>query len=51
MLPLGTPLPAIRLTDAVAGELVDVNTLAVGKRGTLVMVPYSDSTSRLLKKS
>jgi thiol-disulfide isomerase/thioredoxin len=37
MLPLGTPLPAIRLTDAVAGELVDVNTLAVGKRGTLVM--------------
>jgi thiol-disulfide isomerase/thioredoxin len=37
MLPLGTPLPSVRLTDAVGGKVVDVNALASGKRGTLVM--------------
>jgi thiol-disulfide isomerase/thioredoxin len=37
MLPLGTPLPAIRLTNAVDGSVVDVDKLAAGKRGTLVM--------------
>jgi hypothetical protein len=37
MLPLGTPLPTIRLTNAVDGSAVDVDTLAAGKRGTLVM--------------
>ncbi|HSY22692.1 MAG TPA: thioredoxin family protein [Polyangiaceae bacterium] len=38
MLPLGTPLPAIRLPDAVGGATVDVASLAAGKRGTLLMV-------------
>jgi hypothetical protein len=38
MLPLGTPLPSIRLPNAVDGALVDVATLAEGKRGTLVAV-------------
>ena len=37
MLPLGTPLPAIRLTGAVDGRTIDVAELAAGKRGTLVM--------------
>jgi hypothetical protein len=38
MLPLGTPLPAIHLPDAVDGATVDVASLAAGKRGTLLMV-------------
>lgn len=38
MLPLGTPLPPIRLTNAVDGEVVDVHGLSEGKRGTLVLV-------------
>ena len=38
MLPLGTPLPAIRLTNAVDGAPVDVGALAEGKRGTVVLV-------------
>jgi hypothetical protein len=37
MVPLGTPLPTIRLTNAVDGTNVDVRALAAGKRGTLVM--------------
>jgi hypothetical protein len=37
MLPLGTPLPTIRLSNAVDGTHVDVRALAGGKRGTLVM--------------
>jgi len=37
MLPLGTPLPPARLTDAVSGKVVDLGALASGKRGTLVM--------------
>jgi thiol-disulfide isomerase/thioredoxin len=37
MLPLGTPLPPVRLTNAVDGTVVDVSKLADGKRGTLVM--------------
>jgi len=37
MLPLGTPLPPVRLKDAVTGGIVDVNAQAKGKRGTLVM--------------
>jgi hypothetical protein len=37
MLPLGTPLPAIRLKNALDGATVDVSALAAGKRGTLVM--------------
>jgi thiol-disulfide isomerase/thioredoxin len=37
MLPLGAPLPTIRLTNAVDGAAVDVGALAAGKRGTLVM--------------
>ena len=37
MLPLGTPLPAVRLKDAVTGNLVDLNAAAAGKRGALVM--------------
>jgi len=36
MLPLGTPRPAVRLTNAVDGAQVDVAALAEGKRGTLV---------------
>jgi len=37
MLPLGTPLPSIRLTNAADGARLDVDALAAGKRGTLVM--------------
>jgi hypothetical protein len=37
MLPLGTPMPAVRLTDAVTGAVVDGAAAAAGKRGTLVM--------------
>ncbi len=37
MLPLGAPLPTIRLTNPVDGATVDVGALAAGKRGTLVM--------------
>jgi hypothetical protein len=37
MLPLGSPLPATRLPDPLAGTTVDVAALAAGKRGTLVM--------------
>jgi hypothetical protein len=37
MLPLGTPLPFVRLADGAGGEVVDVNAVASGKRGTLVM--------------
>jgi len=37
MLPLGTPLPAVRLTNAVDGAAVDVHEVARGKLGTLVM--------------
>lgn len=36
-LSLGTPLPAVRLPDAVDGAQVDVTALSAGKRGTLVM--------------
>src|SRR5512147_2418455 len=36
MLPLGTPLPAFRLTDAVSGRPVDGAELARGKKGLLV---------------
>jgi hypothetical protein len=36
MLPLGTSLPSIRLTNAVDGAVVDVAKLAHGKRGVLV---------------
>lgn len=36
MLPLGTSLPAVRLTDAATGSQVDVTTLSEGKRGVLV---------------
>jgi hypothetical protein len=36
MLPLGTSLPVVRLTDAVSSSLVDVATLASGKRGVLL---------------
>jgi len=38
MLSLGTPLPPIRLTNAVDGAVVDVTELSQGKRGTLVLV-------------
>jgi hypothetical protein len=38
MLPLGTPLPPIRLANAVDGKVVDVQELSEGKRGTLVLV-------------
>lgn len=38
MLPLGTALPPIRLTNAVDGAVVDVRDLSEGKRGTLAMV-------------
>jgi hypothetical protein len=37
MLVLGTPLPPIRLSNAVDGASVDVGALAAGKRGTVVM--------------
>jgi len=36
MLPLGTPLPSFRLTDAVSGHLVDGHALSKGKKGLLV---------------
>jgi thiol-disulfide isomerase/thioredoxin len=36
MLPLGTPLPGLRLTDAVSGRLLDGHALAKGKRGLVV---------------
>src|SRR5512147_1939488 len=36
MLPLGTPLPPLRLTDAVTGRAVDVAAEARGKKGLLV---------------
>jgi hypothetical protein len=38
MLPLGTPLSPIRLVNAVDGAVVDVEALATGKRGLLLMV-------------
>jgi hypothetical protein len=38
MLPLGTALPPIRLTNAVDGAVVDVVNLCEGKRGALVLV-------------
>jgi hypothetical protein len=37
MLALGTPLPAIRLVNAVDGAAVDVNAAAKGKAGALVL--------------
>jgi hypothetical protein len=37
MLPLGTPLPTVQLTNAVDNQRVDVNALSRGKGGTLVM--------------
>jgi len=37
MLPLGSPLPAIRLKNAVDGSPVDVAAIAAGKRGALVL--------------
>jgi len=37
MLPLGSPLPSIRLINAVDGQCADVSALAAGKRGTLVL--------------
>ncbi len=36
MLPLGTPLPTLRLRDAVSGRTVDAAELARGKKGLLV---------------
>lgn len=36
MLPLGTPLPPLRLADAATGRLVDAAELARGKKGLLV---------------
>ncbi len=36
MLPLGTPLPQLRLTDAVSGRSLDAAELARGKKGLLV---------------
>jgi thiol-disulfide isomerase/thioredoxin len=53
MLPLGTALPPIRLKDVVSGSLVDVNALAKGKRGTVVMFicnhcPYVVHVQRVL---
>jgi peroxiredoxin len=36
MLALGTPLPSLRLTDAVSGKVVDASELARGKKGLLV---------------
>lgn len=36
-LPLGAPLPAVRLSSAVDGATVDLGALSAGKRGTLVM--------------
>jgi len=37
MLPLGTPLPPLRLKDAVSGRMVDTAQEANGRRGLLVM--------------
>ncbi len=37
MLALGTPLPSIRLANALDGVEVDVSALAAGKRGALVL--------------
>jgi peroxiredoxin len=37
MLPLGTPLPSVRLPDTVGGKVIDLAEVARGKRGTLVM--------------
>jgi hypothetical protein len=37
MLPLGTPLPSVQLENAVDGARVDLDALASGKRGTLVL--------------
>jgi hypothetical protein len=37
MLALGTPLPAIRLVNAVDGVAVDVNAASAGKNGALVL--------------
>jgi thiol-disulfide isomerase/thioredoxin len=55
MLALGTLLPAVKLKDAVSGATVDVNALAKGKRGTLVMFicnhcPYVVHVQRALGK-
>lgn len=36
MLPLGTPLPSLRLPDAVSGKTIDAAELARGKKGLLV---------------
>ena len=36
MLPLGTPLPTLRLRDAVSGRTIDAAELARGKKGILV---------------
>jgi thiol-disulfide isomerase/thioredoxin len=36
MLPLGTKLPPLKLTDAATGRLVDASALARGKKGLLV---------------
>ena len=36
MLPLGTPLPALKLPDAISGRLVDAAQEARGKKGLLV---------------
>jgi hypothetical protein len=36
-LALGSALPAVRLKEVVGGAVIDVNALAVGKKGTLVM--------------
>jgi hypothetical protein len=36
MLPLGTPMPPVRLTNAVDGATVDVAKLAQGKKGVVV---------------
>jgi thiol-disulfide isomerase/thioredoxin len=36
MLPLGTPLPSLLLTDAVSGRPVDAQALARGKKGLVV---------------
>jgi hypothetical protein len=37
MLPLGTPLPPVRLVNAVDGKTVDVLELAAGKHGVFVL--------------
>jgi peroxiredoxin len=36
MLPLGTPLPPLKLPDTVSGKLIDAAALAEGKKGLLV---------------